>query len=431
VHALLVQRALPVSTAQAPLAAAQAVGALRVVPGEVYPDPVRVVCVGGPGAGGALDGLAVPMSALDAAAAGGWAAAAEGWAVADVLAAPEDGRWGGAQAGGSHGSADVSFEFCGGTHLFNTADCQAFCLVEEGSVAKGVRRVVAVTRAKAAEARAAGEAAARTADGARRLVEQAVAEADHRVLLLHSQVELAAANGEGGGGGGGGGGADEWAALSAAAEGALESLGLALNQGTMGAAAKMRLRERGAALKQQLAGARKGVGAAHAARAKEMLLLAAGEAVAGGLPFVAVAVGAQAVAADKKAAQKLLKAAAKAHPGLAVVLVYALNGSLHAVAAVPKGTGKGKGKGQGKGEAGAGGAGGAELPTLALAADEWVRAALAAAAGGGEARVGGKAAMAQGQAGLAGPGGEAEAAAGVRAALHAATAAAAATGAEI
>ena len=38
-----------------------------------------------------------------------------------------------------------SIEFCGGTHLKNTKDAEAFVLLTEEGIAKGVRRIVAVT----------------------------------------------------------------------------------------------------------------------------------------------------------------------------------------------------------------------------------------------------------------------------------------------
>jgi alanyl-tRNA synthetase len=77
--------------------------------GETYPDPVRVISVGAP--------------------------------VDDLLENPMDAAWG-----------DLSIEFCGGTHLSNTAHAGNFAIVEEGSVAKGIRRVTCVTREKATEA---------------------------------------------------------------------------------------------------------------------------------------------------------------------------------------------------------------------------------------------------------------------------------------
>ena len=70
------------------LAEAQSLEGVRAVFGEVYPDPVRVVSVGD----------------------------------------------------------DTSIEFCGGTHISNTAEAEAFVLVEETAVAKGIRRITAVTR---------------------------------------------------------------------------------------------------------------------------------------------------------------------------------------------------------------------------------------------------------------------------------------------
>eukprot|EP00522_Entomoneis_paludosa_P018922 CAMPEP_0172444094 /NCGR_PEP_ID=MMETSP1065-20121228/4207_1 /TAXON_ID=265537 /ORGANISM="Amphiprora paludosa, Strain CCMP125" /LENGTH=994 /DNA_ID=CAMNT_0013194513 /DNA_START=117 /DNA_END=3101 /DNA_ORIENTATION=+ len=71
-----------------PLDDAKALDGVRAVFGEVYPDPVRVISVGG----------------------------------------------------------DTSVEFCGGTHLENTRDAEAFALIEETAVAKGIRRITAVTK---------------------------------------------------------------------------------------------------------------------------------------------------------------------------------------------------------------------------------------------------------------------------------------------
>jgi len=45
-----------------------------------------------------------------------------------------------------------SVEFCGGTHLRNTADADAFVIVEETAVAKGIRRITAVTKDLALQA---------------------------------------------------------------------------------------------------------------------------------------------------------------------------------------------------------------------------------------------------------------------------------------
>ena len=95
----VVRDGLPVTAETMALEKAQAIDGVRAVFGEVYPDPVRVVSVGG----------------------------------------------------------DTSIEFCGGTHISNTAEAEAFVLVEETAVAKGIRRITAVTRDAAREAMTVGE----------------------------------------------------------------------------------------------------------------------------------------------------------------------------------------------------------------------------------------------------------------------------------
>ena len=94
-----IAKGLPVTSAVMPLADARAIPGVRAMFGEVYPDPVRVVRVGD----------------------------------------------------------DCSVEFCGGTHLSNTAEAEAFVLTEETSVAKGVRRITALTRDAAKKAMEEGE----------------------------------------------------------------------------------------------------------------------------------------------------------------------------------------------------------------------------------------------------------------------------------
>uniref|UniRef100_A0A7S0FSX1 Alanine--tRNA ligase n=1 Tax=Minutocellus polymorphus TaxID=265543 RepID=A0A7S0FSX1_9STRA len=56
---------------------------------------------------------------------------------------PQDGQW-----------AKYSIEFCGGTHLSNTSEAEGFVLLKEEGIAKGVRRIVGVTKADAAAATA-------------------------------------------------------------------------------------------------------------------------------------------------------------------------------------------------------------------------------------------------------------------------------------
>ena len=81
-----------------PLADAKKIAGVRAVFGEKYPDPVRVVTIGAP---------ATPQAA--------------------------------------------SVEFCGGTHLERTATICLFKIVNQEGVAKGVRRITAVTGPKAVE----------------------------------------------------------------------------------------------------------------------------------------------------------------------------------------------------------------------------------------------------------------------------------------
>lgn len=73
---------------------ARKIDGVRAVFGEVYPDPVRVVSVG----------------------------------------------------------SETSVEFCGGTHITNSAEAEAFVIVEETAVAKGIRRISGITRGAAQQA---------------------------------------------------------------------------------------------------------------------------------------------------------------------------------------------------------------------------------------------------------------------------------------
>lgn len=84
------------------LAQAKEITGLRAVFGETYPDPVRVVSIGVP--------------------------------VDELLANPADQKW-----------HEVSIEFCGGTHVAKTGDIKDLVITEESGIAKGIRRIVAVT----------------------------------------------------------------------------------------------------------------------------------------------------------------------------------------------------------------------------------------------------------------------------------------------
>ncbi|CCJ30352.1 unnamed protein product [Pneumocystis jirovecii] len=75
---------------------------VRAMFGETYPDPVRVLSVG------------VDLN--------------------EVIKSPTLSKW-----------KDYSIEFCGGTHVSKTSDIKNFIIVEEGSISKGIRRIVALT----------------------------------------------------------------------------------------------------------------------------------------------------------------------------------------------------------------------------------------------------------------------------------------------
>ncbi|VAH92361.1 unnamed protein product [Triticum turgidum subsp. durum] len=100
---------LEVSAQEIKLADAKRINGLRAVFGEIYPDPVRVVSIGRK--------------------------------VEDLLANPESKEW-----------LSISTELCGGTHISNTRDAAAFALISEEGIAKGVRRITAVTAECASQA---------------------------------------------------------------------------------------------------------------------------------------------------------------------------------------------------------------------------------------------------------------------------------------
>nr|POE49453.1 alanine--trna ligase [Quercus suber] len=97
-----------------PLVTAREIEGVRAVFGETYPDPVRVVSIG------------VPVEEL----------------LEDVKR-PE---W-----------RNVSVEFCGGTHVKNTAEIKDLVVLEESGIAKGIRRIVAVTGTTAHEVQRIGK----------------------------------------------------------------------------------------------------------------------------------------------------------------------------------------------------------------------------------------------------------------------------------
>ncbi|KAJ9648605.1 Alanine--tRNA ligase [Coniosporium tulheliwenetii] len=85
-----------------PLATARNIKGVRAVFGETYPDPVRVVSVGVP--------------------------------VDELLTDVQNDAW-----------RKVSIEFCGGTHVDKTGEIKELIITEESGIAKGIRRIIAVT----------------------------------------------------------------------------------------------------------------------------------------------------------------------------------------------------------------------------------------------------------------------------------------------
>ncbi|KAH3672219.1 hypothetical protein WICPIJ_010071 [Wickerhamomyces pijperi] len=93
---------------EVPLDLAKSISSVRAVFGETYPDPVRVVSIGYP--------------------------------VEELLENPQDSKW-----------HEISIEFCGGTHVAKTSDIKDFVIIEESGIAKGIRRIIAVTGNEAHE----------------------------------------------------------------------------------------------------------------------------------------------------------------------------------------------------------------------------------------------------------------------------------------
>ncbi|KAI5782723.1 alanyl-tRNA synthetase [Geopyxis carbonaria] len=97
-----IRQNLEVYSKDVPLATAREIQGVRAVFGETYPDPVRVVSVG--------------------------------VQVEELLRDVKNPSW-----------SRVSVEFCGGTHVQKTSDIKDLIILEEAGIAKGIRRIVAVT----------------------------------------------------------------------------------------------------------------------------------------------------------------------------------------------------------------------------------------------------------------------------------------------
>jgi len=106
----IIHKNLPVESHIAPLIDAKQICSLRAVFGELYPDPVRVVSIAS-------------------------------HSLQEILQNPSSDTW-----------MDYSIEFCGGTHLQSTLQAQDFVLLNEEGIAKGIRRITAVTLQAARDA---------------------------------------------------------------------------------------------------------------------------------------------------------------------------------------------------------------------------------------------------------------------------------------
>jgi len=113
VNANIAQK-LAVHAEVAPQDQALKIHSLHAVFGEKYPPMVRVVTVG------------IPLK--------------------DLLANPGNKEW-----------ENYSIEFCGGTHLGNSAELEHFTIIAEESVSKGIRRLVALTGGSAKESLTQGQ----------------------------------------------------------------------------------------------------------------------------------------------------------------------------------------------------------------------------------------------------------------------------------
>jgi alanyl-tRNA synthetase len=140
-----IARKLPVYSETAPQEKALKINGLRAVFGEKYPPMVRVVSIGVP--------------------------------VKDLLANPSDEKW-----------REYSIEFCGGTHLVDSSQAEAFSITAEESVSKGIRRIVALTGQPA-------KLTAGAAAKARQLVEQAKQTPDADLPPIIAALNQAATGG--------------------------------------------------------------------------------------------------------------------------------------------------------------------------------------------------------------------------------------------
>ncbi|KAA6428526.1 MAG: Alanyl-tRNA synthetase [Trebouxia sp. A1-2] len=167
-----------------------------------------------------------------------------------------------------------SVEFCGGTHLKKTTDAGAFALISEEGIAKGIRRLVAVTGKEAAAAIKEGEGLANQLAAAQKLHGQQL------------ETEVAA-------------------------------LKQTIDPATISAAQKAALRDQLASLQKRVLEGQKKAAAANKQRATQAAVADADKAVTAGQRFGIMRVD---VGLDPKALLEAWNAIQKQHPKLPVIM---------------------------------------------------------------------------------------------------------------
>jgi len=140
-----IKRNVKVFSKEMDLATAQKIPGLRAVFGEAYPDPVRVVTLA--------------------------------YSLDEITADLDNPKW-----------RSTSVEFCGGTHVAKTGDIKDFVVVEESGIAKGIRRIIAIT---GEDARRASQLA-NESDARFERVSKLAAGADKEHELKQLELDLAA-----------------------------------------------------------------------------------------------------------------------------------------------------------------------------------------------------------------------------------------------